>query len=161
MWEQLNQNEPFSSTIWQGCPKTEFCSATTVEIAVNLAVISLNAGQVPFAAPPGMAWGPSFSTYHAVPFFQGPSPGVCISDEGRITGEEKEAGFASGQGDTGGAASGGRGGDVWCWEILRVFSLVFFTGFFQSHHLPKGFTFNMCVCVCSVSVGKQLATAFS
>ena len=45
-----NQNESFSSTIWQQCPKTEFCSATTVEIAVNLAVISFNAGQVLFAA---------------------------------------------------------------------------------------------------------------
>ena len=44
-----NQNESFNSTIWQRCPKTEFCSATTVEIAVNLAVISFNSGQVPFA----------------------------------------------------------------------------------------------------------------
>ena len=31
-------------------PKTEIWSATTVELAVNLAVISFNAGQVPFAA---------------------------------------------------------------------------------------------------------------
>ena len=45
----LNQNESFNSTIWQHCPKTEFCSATTVKIAVNLAVISFNSGQVPFA----------------------------------------------------------------------------------------------------------------
>ena len=45
-----NQDETFNSIIWQRCPKTEFCSATTVEIAVNLAVISFNAGQVPFAA---------------------------------------------------------------------------------------------------------------
>ena len=45
-----NQNESFNNTIWQRCPKTEFCSATTLEIAVNLAVISFNAGQVPFAA---------------------------------------------------------------------------------------------------------------
>ncbi len=44
-----NQNESFNITIWQRCPKTEFCSATTVEIAVNLAVI-FNAGRVPFAA---------------------------------------------------------------------------------------------------------------
>ena len=63
-----------------------------------------------------MAQDHSFSTYHAVPFFQGPSLGVCITDESRSAGEEKEAGFASGQGDT-----GGRGGDVWCWAILRVF----------------------------------------
>ena len=45
-----NHDESFNSTIWQRCPKTEFCSATTVEIAVNLAVNSFNAGQVPFAA---------------------------------------------------------------------------------------------------------------
>ena len=44
-----NQNESFNSTIWQHCPKTEFCSATVVEIAVNLAVISFNSVQVPFA----------------------------------------------------------------------------------------------------------------
>ena len=45
-----NLNESFNSTIWQHCPKTrEFCSATTVEIAVNLAVISFNSSQVPFA----------------------------------------------------------------------------------------------------------------
>ena len=74
---------------------------------------------------PGTARDHNFSTYHAVPFFQGPPPGVCISDEGRSAGEEKEAGFASGQGDTGGAASGERGGDIWCWAILRIF-----TGFF-------------------------------
>ena len=65
----------------------------------------------------GTAQGHSYSTYHAVPFLQGPSPGFCISDEGRSAGEEKEAGFASGQDDTGGAASGGRGGDVCCWAI--------------------------------------------
>ena len=65
----------------------------------------------------GTAQGHSYSTYHAVPFLQGPSLGFCISDEGRSAGEEKEAGFASGQDDTGGAASGGRGGDVWCWAI--------------------------------------------
>ena len=46
-----NLNDSFNSTIWQHCPKTEFCSATTVEIAVNLAVISFNLGQVPFAKP--------------------------------------------------------------------------------------------------------------
>ena len=45
-----NQNESFNSTIWQRCPKTEFCSAIKVEIGVNLAVISFNAGQVLFAA---------------------------------------------------------------------------------------------------------------
>ena len=43
-----NLNESFNSTIWQHCPKTEFCSATTVKIVVNLAVISFNSGQVPF-----------------------------------------------------------------------------------------------------------------
>ena len=45
-----NQIDSFNNTIWQRCPKTEFCSATTVEIAVNLAVISFNAGQVHFEA---------------------------------------------------------------------------------------------------------------
>ena len=44
-----NLNESFNSTIWQHCPKSEFCSATTVEIVVNLVVISFNSGQVPFA----------------------------------------------------------------------------------------------------------------
>ena len=44
-----NQNESFNSTIWQRCPKTEFCSATKVEIIVNIAIISFNSGQVPFA----------------------------------------------------------------------------------------------------------------
>ena len=44
-----NQNESFNSTIWQHCPKTKFCSATTEEITVNLAVISFNFGQIPFA----------------------------------------------------------------------------------------------------------------
>ena len=42
---------------------------------------------------PGMARGHGFSTYHAVPFFQEPLPGVCISDEGRSASEEKEAGL--------------------------------------------------------------------
>ena len=46
--ETQNQNESSNSTIWQHCPKTKFCSATTVEITVNLAVISFNSGQVPF-----------------------------------------------------------------------------------------------------------------
>ena len=94
------------------------CSATTVEIAVNLAVISFNTGQV-LCSSPEAALCHNFSTYHVVPFFQGPSPGVCLSDEGRSAGEEKEAGFASGQGDTGGAACGGRGEDVRCWVILE------------------------------------------
>ena len=45
-----NLNESFNSTIWQQLSEDrEFCSATTVEIAVNLAVISFNSGQVPFA----------------------------------------------------------------------------------------------------------------
>ena len=44
-----NLNESFNSTIWQHCPKTEFCSATPMVIAVNLAVISFNSGQVPYA----------------------------------------------------------------------------------------------------------------
>ena len=44
-----NRNGSFNSTIWQRCLKTEFCFATTVEIAFNLAVIPFNSGQVPFA----------------------------------------------------------------------------------------------------------------
>ena len=44
-----NLNESFNSTIWHHCPKDrEFCSATTVVIAVNLVVISFNSGQVTF-----------------------------------------------------------------------------------------------------------------
>ncbi len=46
--ETQNQNESFNTTVWQRCPKTEFCSATLVEIADNLAVTSFNSGQVPF-----------------------------------------------------------------------------------------------------------------
>ena len=44
-----NQNELFNSTIWQHYTKTDFCSATTVEISVNLAVIIFNSGLVPLA----------------------------------------------------------------------------------------------------------------
>ena len=40
-----NQNESFNSLIWNRCPKTEFCSADIVEIATNLAVITVNSGQ--------------------------------------------------------------------------------------------------------------------
>ena len=40
-----NQNESFNSTIWNRCPKTDFCSADVVGIAVDLAVIVSNDGQ--------------------------------------------------------------------------------------------------------------------
>jgi len=43
-----NQNESFNSTIWNYCPKTEFCSAFTVGIAVSMAVIDFNEGRLPF-----------------------------------------------------------------------------------------------------------------
>ena len=41
-----NQNESFSSLIWNRCPKTEFCSSTGVSIAVDLAVMTFNSGKV-------------------------------------------------------------------------------------------------------------------
>ena len=44
-----NQIESLNSTIRQRCQNTDFCSTTMVEIAVNLAVIFFNSGQVPFA----------------------------------------------------------------------------------------------------------------
>ena len=40
-----NQNESFNSLIWTQCPKTKFCSAGVVEIAVDLAVVTFNSGQ--------------------------------------------------------------------------------------------------------------------
>lgn len=40
-----NQNESFNSTIWNRCPKTDFCSADVVGIALDLAVIVFNDGQ--------------------------------------------------------------------------------------------------------------------
>ena len=58
-----NQNESFNSTIWQRCPKSEFCSATIVEIAVNLTVISFNAGPGSLlCSSPGTAQCHSFYT---------------------------------------------------------------------------------------------------
>ena len=39
-----NQNESFNSVIWSRCPKTGFCSLVSVDIAVNLAVITFNHG---------------------------------------------------------------------------------------------------------------------
>ena len=43
-----NQNESFNSLIWSRCPKTEFCSLTIVETAVNMAVMVFNSGMKPF-----------------------------------------------------------------------------------------------------------------
>ena len=39
-----NQNESFNNVIWSRCPKTEFTSPDSVQIAVNLAVITFNNG---------------------------------------------------------------------------------------------------------------------
>ena len=39
-----NQNESFNSIIWSRCPKTLFCSLVSVDIAVNLAMITFNHG---------------------------------------------------------------------------------------------------------------------
>ena len=41
-----NQNESFNSTIWNRCPKTEFASPGTVNIAVKRATITFNDGMV-------------------------------------------------------------------------------------------------------------------
>lgn len=43
-----NQNESFNATIWNYCPKNEFCSTSTVEVAVSLAAITFNDGRLPF-----------------------------------------------------------------------------------------------------------------
>ena len=90
-----NQNESFNSTMWQCCPKTEFCSATTVEIAVNLAVISFNSGQVPFAKlHKRLEVTVSPITRQYLP--DKDHTGVCISNEGKGAGEEDEAGSTLG-----------------------------------------------------------------
>ena len=39
-----NQNESFNNIVWSWCPKTGFCSVVSVDIAVNLAAITLNHG---------------------------------------------------------------------------------------------------------------------
>ena len=41
---------------------------------------------------PGKVGGHCFSPHETVPFWQGPSQGVCISDKGIVAGEEEEAG---------------------------------------------------------------------
>ena len=43
-----NQNESFNKLVWQRCPKTDFTSVNTVQIAVNLAIISFNRGAKSF-----------------------------------------------------------------------------------------------------------------
>ena len=60
----------------------------------------------------------------------------------------EEAGFTSGQGETGGGVSEGRERDVWFWEILSV---CFFTGFFQSDHLSMD-SLSMAECVFTSSL---------
>ena len=89
-----NQNESFNNPIWQRCLKTEFCSATMAEIAVNLDLLQLGPGSL--GQTPGKVGGHCFSPHEAVAFRQGPSQGACISDEGRGTGEEEEAGSRPG-----------------------------------------------------------------
>ena len=41
-----NQNESFNNLVWCRCPKTEFSSPTTVQIAVNLAILTFNDGMM-------------------------------------------------------------------------------------------------------------------
>ena len=41
-----NQNESFNSVVWQRCSKTDFSSPVTVELAVNLAVLTFNRGMI-------------------------------------------------------------------------------------------------------------------
>ena len=43
-----NQNESFNNIVWERCPKTTFCSFKTVQISVNLAVLSYNRGAFSF-----------------------------------------------------------------------------------------------------------------
>ena len=42
--ETQNQNESFNNIIWTRCSKTGFCFLITVEVAVNLAVLTFNHG---------------------------------------------------------------------------------------------------------------------
>lgn len=39
-----NQNESFNAIIWRRCPKTEYVTLPSVEVAVNMAVLSFNHG---------------------------------------------------------------------------------------------------------------------
>ena len=41
-----NQNESFTKLVWKYCPKTDFCSPTTVCMAVQLAILTFNKGLV-------------------------------------------------------------------------------------------------------------------
>ena len=41
-----NQNESFNNLVWSRCPKTEFCSPPTVQIAVNFAILTFNDGMM-------------------------------------------------------------------------------------------------------------------
>ena len=81
-----NQNE----SIWQRCPKTEFCSATTVVTAVNLAVISFNSARSP-SPNSRKGWRLLFLPSRGSAFLTRTSKGVFNSDEGRGAGEEEEA----------------------------------------------------------------------
>ena len=77
-----NQNESFNSTIWQRCPKTEFCSANggdCYQFSSNL----LQLGPGSLHQTPGKVGGHCFSPHVAVPFWQGPSQGVCIKQRRR------------------------------------------------------------------------------
>ena len=45
-----NQNKTFNIITWSNCPKTEFSSPATVQIAVNLALLAFNCGRQALSA---------------------------------------------------------------------------------------------------------------
>ncbi len=61
-----NQNESFNNVVWRRCSKTDFASAVTVQIAVNLAVLTFNRGAmsvVHLGESLGVKPGPLFTNF--------------------------------------------------------------------------------------------------
>ena len=61
-----NQNESFNNLVWLRCSKTDFSSVMTVQIAVNLAILSFNRGAVSYlslAKRLGIQPGPHCATH--------------------------------------------------------------------------------------------------
>ena len=91
-----------------------------MEIAVNLAVISFNSGQVPFAKHQErleVTLSPLTRQYLYDKSHHRVSASVMKERGAR---EEEEAGSTPGQGGTGRAANGGGGRDLRRWEVLVI-----------------------------------------
>ena len=153
-----NQNEQFNSTIWQRCPKTEFCSATIVEIVVNLAVIFFNPLQLSRNGS-----GSQFLHFPCSTFLPRTITG-CLHQWWRQKCRWRRGRLCIWTG--------------WHWRSSkwrkrgRRMVLGNFEGVFKINFILPAFfkattyqraSLSVCVCVCGmcVSVGKQLATAFS